>query len=77
MTNEEELKAEEPGLFEKDVRNPLNQAKLTFDARHVRLGLLRPWPQLRQQPRPIRRTAQFDDELVNYRTLFTTLSWVF
>ena len=33
LTNDEEFKAEEPGLFEKDFRNSLNQAKLTFDTR--------------------------------------------
>ena len=33
MSNGEEFKAEEPGLFEKDFRNSLNQAKLTFDTR--------------------------------------------
>ena len=33
LTNDEEFKAEEAGLFEKDFRNSLNQAKLTFDTR--------------------------------------------
>jgi hypothetical protein len=31
LTNNEEFKAEEPGLFEKDFRNSLYQADLTFD----------------------------------------------
>ena len=33
VSNGEEFKAEEPGLFEKDFRNSLYQAKLTFDTR--------------------------------------------
>ena len=33
LTNDEEFKAEDAGLFEKDFRNSLNQAKLTFDTR--------------------------------------------
>ena len=33
LTNDEEFKAEEAGLFEKDFRNTLYQAKLTFDTR--------------------------------------------
>lgn len=33
LTNDEEFKAEEPGLFERDFRNSLNQVKLTFDDR--------------------------------------------
>ena len=33
VSNGEEFKAEEPGLFEKHFRNSLNQAKLTFDTR--------------------------------------------
>ncbi len=33
LTNDEEFKAEEAGLFEKDFRNTLYQAQLTFDTR--------------------------------------------
>ena len=33
LTNDEEFKAEEAGLFEKDFRNSLYQARLTFDTR--------------------------------------------
>jgi hypothetical protein len=33
LTNNEEFKAEEPGLFEKDFRNSLYQADLTFDTK--------------------------------------------
>jgi hypothetical protein len=33
LTNIEEFKAEEEGLFEKDFRNSLNQVDLTFDSR--------------------------------------------
>jgi hypothetical protein len=33
LTNNEDFKAEEPGLFEKDFRNSLYQADLTFDTR--------------------------------------------
>ena len=63
LTNDEEFKAEEAGLFEKDFRNSLNQAKLTFDTPngHVRLGLLRPGPQLRQRSRPVRGSRGLDD----------------
>ncbi|MFH1762973.1 MAG: hypothetical protein ABIF09_02170 [Gemmatimonadota bacterium] len=33
LSNDEEFKAKEPGLYEKDFRNTLYQADLTFDTR--------------------------------------------